>query len=186
VDAIDRIGDGLWHERVGRLLASGISELITDSTRAVRMLTNADPEIRDDLPNEYGIPSLNPDGTGDVDNHQILTGTGMNGRLYNQDASGTGMILFPAALPPAAPTTSGLPKRPRAGIGPAPSAAGCPRVGHSWPRDISGINWISVWNEGGCAPGGVLENVGTGGPDGTARIGSAGGYGGWYCFAILP
>ena len=60
---------------------------------------------------------------------------------------------------------------------------GCPRVGHSW-RAMSGTNWISAWNEGGCAPGGTLEEMGR--LDGTRRVGSAGGYGGWYCFAVMP
>jgi hypothetical protein len=60
---------------------------------------------------------------------------------------------------------------------------GCPRVGHSWPRQGSGIHWISVWNEGGCAPGVVLDDFTM--PDGMT-VGSFGGYGGWYCFAMTP
>jgi hypothetical protein len=59
---------------------------------------------------------------------------------------------------------------------------GCPRVGHSWPRQGSGINWISVWNEGGCSPGATLSD--TISPDGMS-VGSFGGYGGFYCFAVV-
>ena len=52
---------------------------------------DADPQIRDDCPNEYGIPNHDPDLTGEVDNHQILTGSGLDGRLYTQgDEEGGG------------------------------------------------------------------------------------------------
>jgi hypothetical protein len=49
-------------------------------------------------------------------------------------------------------------------------------------------NWISYFNEGGCAPGGPLadDTNHPEGLDGTPRVGSAGGYGGWYCFAVMP
>ena len=60
---------------------------------------------------------------------------------------------------------------------------GCPRVGHSWPRQLSGTNWMSVWNENGCAPGGTLSE--TGSPTGR-KVGAYGGYGGFYCFAVIP
>jgi hypothetical protein len=43
---------------------------------------------------------------------------------------------------------------------------------------------MSVWNEGGCAPGVVLQDIG--GPNGDPTVGSAGGYGGFYCFAVSP
>jgi hypothetical protein len=178
VDAIDRIGQGPWHDRQGRLLANDISELLNDRP------INADLLIIDDLPNEYGIPNLNPDGTGDVDNHEILTGSGTDGRLYNQSGGGGFDMVstcgddeeWTAEKATCWDWTSSEPQ-------------GCPRVGHSWPAQ-SGENWISVWNEGGCAPGGVLSfsipGDPAGGPDGTRRVGSAGGYGGWYCFAVRP
>jgi hypothetical protein len=176
VNAIDRIGQGPWHDRQGRLLANEISELLNDRP------IHADPLIIDDLPNEYGIPNWNPDGTGDVDNHEILTGSGTDGRLYNQSGGG-GFDMdstcgdneqWTADKATCWDWTSSQPE-------------GCPRVGHSWPA-LSGENWISVWNEGGCAPGGVLVSDGPSGdgPDGTRRVGSAGGYGGWYCFAVRP
>ncbi len=176
VDAIDRIGQGPWHDRQGRLFANNISELLNDRP------INADPIIIDDLPNEFGVPNLNPDGTGDVDNHEILTGSGTDGRLYEELGGGS---MFNACgdneqwSADKATCWNWTNSQPE----------GCPRVGHSWPAQ-SGENWISVWNEGGCAPGGVLtfSTAGDpmGGPDGTRRVGSAGGYGGWYCFAVRP
>jgi len=59
-----------------------------------------------------------------------------------------------------------------------------PWCGHSWSRaGIGGSfnNWMSSYNDAGCLPcakvmeaGGVIAN--------THCIGSAGGYGGFYCF----
>jgi hypothetical protein len=106
-----------------------------------------------------------------VDNHQFLTGSNSEGRLFDVNV-GAGTLCADSWSIASATcndwTTS--------------AEVGCPRVGHSWPRQISGVNWISVWNEGGCAPGGVLSD--DGGPDGSRRGGSAGGYGGFYCFAV--
>lgn len=178
VNAIERIGQGPWHDRVGRLLANNPTELLNDRP------TNADPQIINDFPNEYGIPNHDPDGTGEVDNHEILTGTGTDGKLYVQ-ASSTGG--FDAAGTTCGDREEWTAEKATCFNWTSSEPEGCPRVGHSWPRDISGINWISVWNEGGCAPGGVLTDaVNGGGPDGTRRVGSAGGYGGWYCFAVTP
>lgn len=168
-DAIDRIGTGPWHDRVGRLLANGIDELLNDRP------TNADPLIRDDFPNEYGIPNHDPDLTGPVDNHQILTGSGLDGRLYMQDGEGQG---FGGTACEGGWTIA----RATCNDWTSSEPDGCPRVGHSWPREISGVNWISVWNEGGCGAGVVLEELG--GPNGDRTVGSAGGYGGFYCFAV--
>jgi len=181
VDAIDRIGPGPWHDRLGRLLANDTTELLNDRP------PNADPLIINDFPNEFGTPNKNPDGLGDVDNHQTLTGSGIDGRLYTQEAA------------PAGAGGGG----PGGGLGGGSTACtdgfstekatckdwtsselwGCPRVGHSWPRELSGVNWISVWNERGCGAGVVDTDDfnATGAMD--AIVGSFGGYGGWYWFA---
>jgi hypothetical protein len=183
VDARDRIGSGPWYDRVGRLLAANLTDLLTERP------TGANVAIVNDLPNENGVPNHNPDRTGDVDNHEILTGTGLDGRVYHYDAptngGSDGGIDGPA---PGSSTACG----PDAETWTVEKATcwgwtsrepqGCPRVGHSWPRRGSGANWMSVWNEGGCAPGGTLSD--TGGLDGTRRVGSAGGYGAFYCFAV--
>jgi hypothetical protein len=172
VDAIDRIGEGPWYDRAGRLLANTKADLLQDRPRGAHVM------IANDLPNEEGVPNHNPDGTGSLDNHQTLTGSGTDGRLYKQGQAGStgsstscGGEAWSVQGATCWDWTSAEPK-------------GCPRVGHSWPRQGSGINWISVWNEGGCAPGGDLSE--NGGLDGTRRVGSAGGYGGFYCFAVRP
>lgn len=172
--AIDRIGTGPWYDRTGRLFANTIADLLHDRPRG------ADPQIVNDLPNEDGVPNRNPDGTGLVDNHQTLTGSGADGKLYGQGSNpGGGGGGWTTACANGEQWT-----REKATCWDWTSAKpeGCPRVGHSWPRQGSGINWISVGNEGGCAPGGELTE--RGGLDGTRRVGSAGGYGGFYCFAL--
>jgi hypothetical protein len=162
VHAIDRIGSGPWYDRMGRLVAS---------SRAMALMErpgDADPAIKDDLPNEYGIPNHTdgaPGCTGNTcpDNHDTLTGTGTNGMLYRNDMAFTCNDW----------TTS------------ANVAAMGPWVGHSWPRTGSGRNWMSALREGGCAPGINLMEMG--GPmPGVYTVGTGGGYGGIYCFALTP
>lgn len=176
-DAIDRIGEGPWHDRLGRVFALRREDLIADRP------TSADPAIIDDLPNEFGVPNHDPDGTGLVDNHQTLTGSGTDGRLYEQ-AEGSGMPMQGGG-----PFGGGMTQCNDGGWSPEKATCwdwtraegGCPRVGHSWPRQGSGINWISVWNEGGCAAGVTLDDRTA--PD-MMSVGSFGGYGGWYCFGF--
>jgi len=57
-----------------------------------------------------------------------------------------------------------------------------PRVGHSWPAG-SGMNWIEAHTAPGCEPSVNLVQSGAGSGNG---IGNAGGYGGFYCFALMP
>ena len=60
-----------------------------------------------------------------------------------------------------------------------------PWCGHSWPRQGSGVNWMSALAEGGCGPG--INLVEMGGPQqGEYDVGTGGGYGGIYCFALQP
>lgn len=181
VNAIDRIGPGPWYDRVGRLFANNLQELLNDRP------SNADPAIRDDFPNESGIPNHNPTATpgGEVDNHEILTGSGVDGRLYTQ-ATDAGGGWFSGGSTACGDGEEWTVEKATCWDWTSSLPEGCPRVGHSWPA-ASGANWISVWNEGGCAPGGVLSDTASpgGGLDGTRRVGSAGGYGGFYCFALL-
>jgi hypothetical protein len=173
VNAIDRIGTGPWYDRNGRLLANGISDLLGDRP------TNAAPQIKNDFPNEYGVPNHAPNGTTQVDNHEILTGSGTDGKVYRQTSASS----FPGDSTACGDGETWTVDKATCSGWTSSEPQGCPRVGHSWPAE-SGTNWISVWNEGGCAPGGTLAD--TGGLDGTRRVGSAGGYGGWYCFAVMP
>ncbi|HMI91356.1 MAG TPA: hypothetical protein VK509_08330, partial [Polyangiales bacterium] len=64
VHAIERIGEGPWYDRIGRLVARTPADLM--NTRPL----GADPAIIDDLPNEDGVPNHAPEGE-QVDNHDI-------------------------------------------------------------------------------------------------------------------
>jgi hypothetical protein len=169
VHAIDRIGNGPWYDRLGRLLAPDRASLM-----ATRPL-NGDPTIRNDFPNEDGVPNHNPDGTGQVDNHDMLTATNTQGQL-----------ITPAMVPGggALASTSCLDWTASAGN---IAVEGRPWVGHSWPRGTtgSGAHWMSSLLESGCAPG--VNLIEMGGPlPGSTTVGSGGGYGGFYCFALVP
>lgn len=156
IDGIDRVGSGPFYDRLGRLVANTTSEL--QNTRPA----NADSVIKNDLPNEDGVPNHAPDGT-TVDNHHMLTGSDTEGRLYNAGATCDDW------------TSTG---------------SGAPRVGLAWPRSGGGgggtgsSHWLSALDESGCAPGVNIVDNGPGNHDGT--IGSGGGYGGFYCFALSP
>ena len=154
VNAIDRIGNGPWYDRLGRLFAM---------TKADAMQTrpNGDAAIKNDFPNEDGVPNHNPDGTGQVDNHDMLTGTNSQGALYSA-------------------TANCLDWTANAGN---KTLEGMPRVGHSWPR--MGESWMNVLTESGCAPGVSLIEMGPPNPN-SNTVGSGGGYGGFYCFALQP
>jgi hypothetical protein len=171
VNAKDRVGSGPWYDRKGRLVAQDLAGLLTERP-------GADPVIVDDLPNEFGVPNHDPDGTGQVDNHDILTGTNVQGTLYcPNDSAGCTCSDWTNAQP-----------------------NGRPRVGHSWPRrggpgggrpsggggmGGSGNNWMSALDEAGCAPGVSLIEMGP--PQASnPTVGSGGGYGGFYCFALTP
>lgn len=166
VNAIDRIGEGPWYDRLGRLVANTKADLLHDRPEG------ADPAIKDDLPNEDGVPNHAPDPTqGEVDNHDILTGTNDQGTLYS-----------------AASTCNDW-----TGAAGDIASEGRPHVGHSWPRyggpSMPGgsnmANWMSSLDEAGCAPG--VNLIEMGGPQpGSTTVGSGGGYGGIYCFALTP
>ncbi|MGK3995494.1 hypothetical protein [Sorangium sp. So ce1024] len=178
VDAIDRIGDGPWYDRLGRLVANNKQELLGDRP------SGADAAIANDLPNEDGVPNHQPDPSQpEVDNHDTLTGSDTQGRLF--DATATCNDWTSAS---------------------GDSASGRPRLGHSWPRGsfggggpggpggpgfpggpggMSGSNWMSAHDAPGCAPGVNLVEMGPA-PRGSTTVGSGGGYGGIYCFALTP
>jgi hypothetical protein len=157
VNAIDRIGDGPWYDRVGRIVAMTKEDIVQVRPRG------ADPAIIDDLPNEDGVPNHAPDGAEEIDNHNVLTGSETDGTLDAEGLSAT--------------CQDWTSKEPGEG-----GFGGGPRCGVSWPR-ASLLNWISVLNEGGCAPGATPPGANSG-PQGT--VGALGGYGGFYCFALTP
>jgi hypothetical protein len=155
INAIDRVGQGPWYDRLGRIVA------MTKTALAMTRPQGMDPAIVNDFPNEHGTPNHNPDGTGNVDNHDILTGSTLTGTLYGNDWG-----------PTCHDWTSKV------------GSDGRPRVGHSWPA-ISGMNWMSALDEAGCAPGVNLVEMGPPNPA-IPTVGSGGGYGGIYCFALTP
>jgi hypothetical protein len=104
VHAIDRVGEGPWYDRRGRLIALDKAGLVETRPKGAEAL------IAEDLPNEDGVPNHAPDGT-PVDNHDILTGSDRAGRLYSSDWSHTCHDWTSAV-----------------------GGDGRPRVGHSWTR----------------------------------------------------
>jgi hypothetical protein len=183
VHAIDRVGQGPWYDRLGRVVALTREDLLNTRPKG------ADAVIANDLPNEDGVPNQAPDGMMPVDNHDILTGTNDKGQVFSTDWGFT-----------CHDWTS------------SEGTAGTPRVGHSWPRSGGGpgggggrrpnagaagsgsgatmgpmdmANWMSALNEAGCAPGASLVEMGPPDPD-MPTVGSGGGYGGIYCFALKP
>jgi hypothetical protein len=158
VNAGDRIGAGPWYDRRGRLVAMTKADLLQPWPRG------ADPAIALDLPNEFGVPNHDPDGTGKIDNHNTVTGTGEGGTLYSDDWSFT-----------CHDWTSKV------------GTDGKPMIGFSWKggaANIEGSLWYgSEITEGGCAD---IVNI-TNSMDRSIRgIGALGGYGGFYCLALEP
>jgi len=172
VNAIDRIGEGPWYDRLGRLVAMNKMDMLHYRPRG-------DAAILNDLPNEDGVPNHDPDGMEQVDNHDTLTGSNFQGQLFGDTFT-------------CLDWTSAEGK---------PDVSGKPRVGHSWLRmqggggrpggmmgggDMDGYgHWLSSLTEAGCAPG--VRLVEMGGPkEDDPSVGSGGGYGGFYCFALKP
>jgi hypothetical protein len=158
VHAKDRIGQGPWYDRTGRLVAMNLTALLKNRPEA-------DMAIKEDLPNEFGIPNHRPDPTKAADdNHHTLTGSKADGTLYSETATCMDWT-----------TTSKDNK-----------TTGRPRIGFMWSID-NRTNWISGQDEGGCGAG--VTGIGTvnGGSDpNNPIVGSGGGYGAIYCFAMMP
>jgi hypothetical protein len=136
-----------------------------------------------------------------VDNHDMLTGTNNLGQLFNPDwgytchdwTSSNGRDGTPrvghswprmgggrpgggGARPfPTSGTSGGLPIAGTGGTFPGGGTTG--------PVDTA--NWMSSLNEAGCGAGASLVEMGPPNPD-IPTVGSGGGYGGIYCFALKP
>lgn len=153
VHAKDRVGQGPWYDRLGRVVANDLAGLLTQRP------TGADMAIRNDLPNEHGVPNHTDTTKGMEDNHDTVTGSNAMG-MYDSSAGNT-----------CSDWTSITSTGDRG-----------PMLGHSWPAQ-SGMSWIRAHNAPGCAPSVALVQAGGGSGPG---IGNAGGYGGIYCFALRP
>ena len=157
VHAADRIGNGPWYDRRARLVAMTKADLLMNRPNG------ADPLIKEDLPNEAGIPNHRPDPAMPVaDNHHTLTGSNAQGQLYGPKA-----------------TCMDWTSNSRDNV-----ATGRPRIGFSWSV-ANRTNWISGQDEGGCGAGVAVELNGGSDPS-NPIVGSGGGYGGIYCFALAP
>lgn len=155
VHAIERIGPGPWHDFNGRLLARNIQELLPGKDGRP---AGADPQLAEMFSDELGRP-ISPD-TNVVDNHDMLTGSDKRGRLPQGARKAETCNDW----------TSDSTK------------LGRPRIGHAWPRSPrSGREWIHDHSAGGCGKGIDTEKKGS---NGTPTVGSGGGYGGFYCFAL--
>jgi hypothetical protein len=206
VHAIDRVGDGPWYDRLGRLVSSNKADLMQ-----VRP-ASADPLIKNDLPNEEGVPNHNPDGTGEVDNHDVLTGTNDQGQLYADDSHVTCNDWTNSARDTAdaprvghswprmgggggggrpgrggrdRPDDSAVPNPVPMGGGAVPMGGGAGPMGGGDRGGFSGENWMSALSESGCgAEASIIE---MGAPDDeNPTVGSGGGYGAIYCLALTP
>jgi hypothetical protein len=168
VDAIDRIGEGPWYDHNGRLFAE---------TRADLMPQGNDGRPRGAVPQ---LAAMFTDENGDdsrpsrqIDNHDTLTGSGVDGRLYDDGRSGRVATCEDWT----SNTLRGDQGNPLGFGGQVP-------VGHSWPRNnVNGRHWISEHTVNGCEPGFDTDG-GAGAPLGDFRVGAGGGYGGIYCFAL--
>jgi hypothetical protein len=196
VNAIDRVGSGPWYDRLGRVVAVSKEDLAQARPRG------ADPVIVNDLPNENGVPNHAPDGQA-VDNHDVLTGSNDKGELISPDWSHTCHDWTSAVGSDGQPRVGH--SWPRAGgpggFGPPPrlgdGGPGAPPGAFDGGQGIVGPpvggpggtgdpnNWMSSLDEAGCAAG--INIVDTGPPiPSNPSVGSGGGYGGIYCFALQP
>ncbi|HEX2613690.1 MAG TPA: carboxypeptidase-like regulatory domain-containing protein [Fibrobacteria bacterium] len=158
-NAIDRIGSGPWYDRLGRRVGKTKTDLVGKAGRP----DSAEATIKVDLPNEDGVPNSHPAGSvGDPDNHRTMTGSDAQGKLYQPNANYTCSSW----------TSSDSTLNAK------------PRMGWSWV-ETGNVQWISGLNESGCGAG---INLVQGTQTGTLPrvVGSGGGYGGIYCFALDP
>lgn len=169
IHAKDRIGMGPWYDRLGRLVAANVADLLHERP------VGADPAIADDLPNERGEPNHSDTVEGMEDNHDVVTGTNKEG-LW--DGNMTCQDWTSTETPPDAQPGEMTEDDPLGLF-----TVHGPGLGHSWPGGRSGGNWIAAHQARGC--GAVVALVQTGPGTGTG-IGSAGGYGAIYCFALKP
>jgi hypothetical protein len=165
VHAKDRIGQGPWYDRTGRLVAMNLTDLLQARPKA-------DAAIKEDLPNEFGIGNHRPNPNApEDDNHHTLTGSGPDGTLYTAEGNMATCLDWTSKSRDNSYTAEGT---------------GRPRIGFSWST-AGRTHWISGQTEGGCGAGvtGVGEENGGSDP-GNPIVGSGGGYGGIYCFALVP
>jgi hypothetical protein len=155
VNAADRIGKGPWYDRLQRPVAMTLADLLQNRPKG------AHTAIAEDLPNETGTPNHRPDpNQPEADNHHVLTGSDAMGKLYGAKAT-------------CLDWTSNARDN---------QMTGRPRIGFSWTA-MGRTNWISGQDEGGCGAGVAIEEN-PGSDPSNPIVGSGGGYGAIYCFAL--
>jgi hypothetical protein len=176
--AKDRIGTGPWYDRAGRLIAMDLTGLLQERP------AGADSAIINDLPNERGEPNHTDTLPEMDDNHDVVTATNLQG-MYDGRPTCEDFTSVETPMPMmGAAGMSGAAGR--GGRGGFPGGGGFmhygPGLGHSWPA-MSGMSWMTAHGAPGCSPSVALVQTGPG--EGTG-IGNGGGYGGIYCFALMP
>jgi hypothetical protein len=149
----------------------------------------ADSVIANDLPNEFGIPNHSdgaPGCTGNdcPDNHQVLTGTNCKGQLYTGGGTSAGLNEITPTCVNVTPPNNTPDLGYTCNDWTSKEPMGKPWCGHSWGRQGSGMSWISSAKDAGCAPCVELVEMGGVNPNSPKCVGAAGGYGGFYCFAL--
>jgi hypothetical protein len=154
VYAIDRVGTGPWYDRLGRLVATGVSGLIAGNR------PDGVAAVVADLPNEKGVQEHTANTA--YDDHDTLTGSSTQGRLYSTTLGSTCNDWTSAV-----------------------GSTGRPMAGHHWPGGPS-QNWIQGHTVPGCAAAVNTSNSQQTCASGVAGVGCSGGYGAIYCFALTP
>ena len=155
IDAIDRVGPGPWYDFNGRLFATNVAGLMPAAGMSGgRPAGNA--QLVAMFTDENGV-AISPDGE---DNHDTLTGSNQQGRLYGMTDAATCQDWTSSTVRGTVP------------------------VGHSWPRSASnGRQWIQDHTVNGCEPG-INIAGGGGAPMNNYTVGGGGGFGAIYCFAL--
>jgi hypothetical protein len=197
VNAIDRIGEGPWYDRLGRIFAKTKADLVRNRPIGIDTL------IKNDLPNEFGVPNHKPDpNKPEVDNHLTVTGSDSTGKLFSATSTCLDWTSNTDTI-----------NRPRCGLSwtrqggfwgggggfgggglGKKTAGGMGGGGFFPPFDTSGgmqimtnmENWISTWTLPGCLAGVDSLETTMAGKIGDKSIGAGGGYGGFYCFGLNP
>lgn len=163
VNAIDRIGTGPWYNRKGLLLSQDIAGLQNLRPKGATTVVYTDDwgkgwPFNQCLTDEYGECVLSYG-----DSHDTLTGSNGMGKLYSTNKRYTCNDWT---------STS--------------NSNMSPAIGHSWPRKLNSTqagdaHWLQTPNH---FPQGCGKNVNLS-DSMESGVGGDGGYGGFYCFAVV-
>src|SRR5512145_909617 len=126
VNAISRVGNGPWYDRLNRLIASNLTQLVATRPGGITNST-----IKHNIPNEDGTPHHNEEAgctnlNSCADNHDVLTGSDSDGKVCTSSTcagkggpggGGESITDFTCNNWTLGTAQSGI----------------APRVGHTWP-----------------------------------------------------